>query len=49
MYATRKQPNTRGCGDRTGSVTVETAIVLPVLFMVMFASVDCARLNMIVT
>ncbi len=33
--------------DRAGSVTVETAIVLPVLFAIMFASVDCARLNML--
>ena len=33
--------------ERSGSVTVETAIVLPILFMVMFASVDCARLNML--
>lgn len=32
---------------RAGSVTVETAIVLPVLFAIMFASVDCARLNML--
>jgi Flp pilus assembly protein TadG len=33
--------------ERFGSVTVETAIVLPILFSVMFASVDCARLNML--
>ncbi|QDT52047.1 TadE-like protein [Caulifigura coniformis] len=32
---------------RSGGVTVETAIVLPVLFAIMFAAVDCARLNMI--
>jgi Flp pilus assembly protein TadG len=32
---------------RHGSVTVETAIVLPVLFAVMFAAIDCARLNML--
>lgn len=32
---------------RSGSVTVETAIVLPVVFALMFAAVDCARLNML--
>ena len=32
---------------RAGSVTVETAIVLPVVFAIMFAAVDCARLNMV--
>jgi Flp pilus assembly protein TadG len=32
---------------RSGSVAVETAIVLPVLFMIMFAAIDCARLNML--
>jgi len=47
MYATRKTPKPTPRRDCSGSVTVETAIVLPVLFMVMFASVDCARLNMI--
>ena len=39
------------CRERSehhaGSVTVETAIVLPVLFAIMFAAVDCARLNML--
>lgn len=32
---------------RSGSVTVETAIILPVVFAIMFAAVDCARLNML--
>jgi len=39
-------PNNRS-GGRSGSVTVEAAIVLPVLFAFMFAAVDCARLNML--
>ena len=32
---------------RSGSVTVETAIVLPVLFAMLFAAIDCAKLNML--
>ena len=47
MQATRKALKSNPRGDRTGSVTVETAIVLPILFTVMFAAVDCARLNMV--
>jgi Flp pilus assembly protein TadG len=44
-----KRTNCRGkqADGRAGSVTVETAIVLPVLFAIMFAAVDCARLNML--
>ncbi len=42
----QKQRKTAG-DERRGSVTVETAIVLPILFAIMFASVDCARLNML--
>ncbi len=33
--------------NRAGGVAVETAVVLPVLFMMMFGAVDCARLNMV--
>ncbi len=33
--------------ERSGSVTVETALALPILFMIMFGAVDCARLNML--
>ena len=47
MYSTRKVQRPHSRGDRAASVAVETAIVLPILFMVMFASVDCARLNMV--
>ena len=43
----RHTSNRRDTESRVGSVTVETAIVLPVLFMIMFGAIDCARLNML--
>jgi Flp pilus assembly protein TadG len=39
--------HSKPAGDRNGSVTVETAIVLPIVFTFMFSAVDCARLNML--
>ena len=47
MQAKRTYSRGEQAHDRSGSVTVETAIVLPVLFAMMFAAVDCARLNML--
>lgn len=47
MQAKRTYRRGEQAHDRSGSVTVETAIVLPVLFAMMFAAVDCARLNML--
>jgi Flp pilus assembly protein TadG len=36
-----------GSLDRDGTVTVEMAFALPILFLVLFAAIDLARLNMI--
>jgi Flp pilus assembly protein TadG len=47
MHANRIPRRDDHADDRSASVAVETAIVLPVLFAIMFASVDCARLNML--
>jgi Flp pilus assembly protein TadG len=46
MFVTRRETPVSN-DDRHGSVAVETAIVLPILFAVMFGAVDCARLNML--
>ena len=47
MQAKRTICRSERVDARSGSVTVETAIVLPVVFAIMFAAVDCARLNMV--
>jgi len=47
MNVNRTTRRSERADARSGGVTVETAIVLPVLFAIMFAAIDCARLNMI--
>src|SRR5215203_5049599 len=47
MQAKRTSSRRGRAEARSGSVTVETAIVLPVVFAIMFGAVDCARLNML--
>ncbi|HVJ86844.1 MAG TPA: TadE family protein [Caulifigura sp.] len=42
-----RRPILKHSANRAGGVAVETAVVLPVLFMIMFGAVDCARLNMV--
>ena len=42
-----RRPILKHSTSRAGGVAVETAVVLPVLFMIMFGAVDCARLNMV--
>jgi Flp pilus assembly protein TadG len=47
MQAKRTSCRRKRADAPAGSVTVETAIILPVVFAIMFAAVDCARLNML--
>jgi Flp pilus assembly protein TadG len=45
----QRTPNTGNANDgrRLGATTVEMAFALPILLTVLFAAIDCARLNML--
>ncbi len=47
MHHHSSRPARQHCTVRRGVVTVELAFVLPILFMVLFGSIEFSRLNML--